>query len=173
MAQSTEGFSVAMLQNHHTKAWEHLYDLLSCDLRSFVQRIGATSPDDIVSETMLNIVRDINSFHGTWEELRPWAFRIARHRVIDAARLHKRRPEQVPLADTSLESFSVHSDGNNVDLSGLAHAFEQLSQEQREVLWLRYVLDFSLATTSEIMGSTPDAVASMAHRALGRLRQIL
>jgi len=173
MVQSTDNFSIDLLKSRDTKAWEHLYDLLSSDVKSFVQRIGATSPDDIVSETMLNIVRDIHSFQGAVEELRPWAFRIARHRVIDAARLHKRRPEQVPLVDTALESFSVHPDGNEIDLSGLAHAFEQLTQEQREVLWLRYVLDFSLATTSEIMGSTPDAVASMAHRALGRLRQIL
>ncbi len=173
MHSSTDDFSIDLLKSRDTKAWEHLYDALSSDLRSFVRRIGATSPDDVVSDTMLNIVRDIDAFTGTFEELRPWAFQIARNRVIDAARRQKRRPEQVVFPESDLSTFSTSSTTEEIDLSWLSQAFQQLTHEQREVLWLRYVLDFSLATTSDIMGISPDAVASMSHRALSRLRQLL
>ncbi len=165
-----ETFSLEDLKVRDRDAWESLYDALAPDLRSFVQRIGAKDPDDIVGETMLNIVRDIASFKGNVDELRPWAFRIARNRVIDAARRQKSRPQEVALADSDSELPSVTDSLGEIDLSLLTQVLDLLTPEQRETLWLRYAMDFSLETTAEIMGSSPDAVASMAYRALSRLR---
>ena len=163
-------FSLQQLQQREPRAWTSLYDYLAPDLRSFALRIGARDPDDIVSETMLGIVRDIDSFTGTVEEIRPWAFTIARHRVIDASRKRQRRPDEIALSDTESINIAVTQRDGDIDLGSLATALEQLTDQQREVLWLRYALDFSLETTADIVGSTPDAVSSMAYRALSRLR---
>jgi RNA polymerase sigma-70 factor, ECF subfamily len=165
--------TLELLKNRDRRSWELLYDELAPDLRGFAQRIGASDPDDIVSETMLHIVRDVDSFTGTIDELRPWAFRIARHRVIDVKRRAKRRPTEVAL--TAPHDFATHlgPESRGLDLSKVSEALNALTPEQREVLWLRYAMDFSLGTTAEIMGSTPDAIASMAYRALTRLRQML
>lgn len=173
MNSSPHSFSIESLQEQNSAAWELLYDELAPDLRVFVQRIGARDPDDIVSETMLNIVRDIKSFTGSVDQLRPWAFTIARNRVIDSARRQKRRPEASTSFDTRDLADAKVGSSDEIDLSWLAEGFAQLTPEQREVLWLRYVMDFSLVTTSQITGSTPDAVASMAHRALRTLREVL
>jgi len=171
------GFSdpstLELLKNRDRRAWELLYDELASDLRGFAQRIGASDPDDIVSETMLQIVRDVDSFTGTLDELRPWAFRIARHRVVDVKRRTKRRPTEVQLTPSNDFATLAGPDSAGLDLSKVSDAFQALTQDQREVLWLRYAMDFSLDTTAEIMGSTPDAIASMAYRALTRLRQSL
>jgi RNA polymerase sigma-70 factor (ECF subfamily) len=171
------GFSdpstLELLKLRDRRAWELLYDELASDLRGFVQRIGASDPDDIVSETMLQIVRDVDSFTGTLDELRPWAFRIARHRVVDVKRRTKRRPTEVQLTPANDFATLVGQDSGGLDLSKVSDAFQALTPDQREVLWLRYAMDFSLDTTAEIMGSTPDAIASMAYRALTRLRQLL
>jgi RNA polymerase sigma-70 factor (ECF subfamily) len=162
-----------LLKNRDRRAWELLYDELASDLRGFAQRIGASDPDDIVSETMLQIVRDVDSFTGALDELRPWAFRIARHRVVDVKRRAKRRPTEVLLTASNDFATLVGPDSGGLDLSKVSDAFQALTPDQREVLWLRYAMDFSLDTTAEIMGSTPDAIASMAYRALTRLRQLL
>jgi RNA polymerase sigma-70 factor (ECF subfamily) len=165
--------TVELLKSRDRSAWELLYDELASDLRGFVQRIGASDPDDIVSETMVQIVRDIDSFTGTIEELRPWAFRIARHRVIDVKRREKRRPSEVPLTQSSDFATQIGPESEGLNLSMVSEAFGALTPDQREVLWLRYAMDFSLDTTAQIMGSTPDAIASMAYRALNRLRQMM
>lgn len=171
MPEDIPTYSLDLLKARDTQAWAGLYDALSSDLKAFARRIGSTDPDNIVGETMLNIVRDIDSFNGSTGDIRPWAFRITRHRVIDAARRQKRRPDEVVLNENVHDAISYIDPTGNIDMTQLAHALEQLTMEQRETLWLRYALDFSLETTAEIMGTTPDAVASMAYRALSRLRR--
>lgn len=173
MSGSLNPFTIELLKSRDRRAWELLYDELSSDLRVFAQRIGASDPDDVVGETMLQIVRDVDSFTGTVDELRPWAFRIARHRVVDVKRREKRRPNEVALTPLNDLVTNIDSDSGGLDLSKVLDAFEALTPDQKEVLWLRYAMDFSLDTTAEIMSSTPDAIASMAYRALNRLRQLL
>lgn len=158
------------LRSGERQAWETLYDSVSGDLRHFVMRIGARDPDDIVSETMLQVVRDITTFDGDHDQLRPWIFGIARNRVIDAARRVRRRPREVPFDEAGPERVLVRDHTGEVDLASLRAALDLLTQEQREALWLRYALDFSLETSARIMGSSPDAVASMTHRAIQRLK---
>ena len=169
----SESFTLELLKTRDRRAWEMLYDELAPDLRGFAHRIGASDPDDIVSETMLQIVRDVDSFTGSPDELRPWAFRIARHRVVDVKRREKRRPNEVALTPSNDLGTAIHPDSGGLDLFKVSEAFQALTKDQREVLWLRYAMDFSLDTTAEIMGSTPDAIASMEYRALNRLRQTL
>ena len=75
-------------------AWSHFYDAIAGDIRAYVARLGTTSPDDVLGETMVQVVRSISSFRGAAGELRPWTFRIARNRVIDAGRRRDRRPRE-------------------------------------------------------------------------------
>jgi RNA polymerase sigma-70 factor (ECF subfamily) len=172
-------FSIDVLQQKNERAWEQMYDWLAPDIRSFVRRLGARDVDDVLGETMLQLVRDIGSVSGDITELRPWAFRIARNRVIDASRKIGRRVPEVPFPDGESDTTTIDdslitvglTSAGEVDLDELARALAILTSAQREVLWLRYALDTSLEDTAQIIGSTPDAVASMAHRALSRLRK--
>lgn len=173
MSEGATSLSLELLKARDPHSWELLYDALAPDLRVFVQRIGASDPDDIVSETMLHIIRDVDSFMGSVDELRPWAFRIARHRVIDVKRRAQRRPTEVSLTASNDFAARTDSESGGLDLTKVSEAVNTLTPDQREVLWLRYAMDFSLDTTAEIMGTSPDAIASMAYRALSRLRQLL
>ncbi|MFM8870471.1 MAG: RNA polymerase sigma factor [Actinomycetota bacterium] len=58
-------------------AWADAYDMLGGDLRSYIARLGALSPDDVLGETMVHLVRDIKKFRGAPAEFRPWAFTVA------------------------------------------------------------------------------------------------
>jgi RNA polymerase sigma-70 factor (ECF subfamily) len=93
--------------------------------------------------------------------------------VVDAKRRESRRPIEVALTASNDFATSFDPESGGLDLSKVSDALNALTPEQREVLWLRYAMDFSLDTTAEIMGSTPDAIASMAYRALTRLRHML
>lgn len=149
-------------------AWESFYDSIAGDLRGYLVRQGARDPDDLVGETMVQVVRDIGKFAGTGNELRPWTFRIARNRMIDATRRRQRRPVETIL--DSEEFMTGQTDPEPVS-GEVATLLGSLTPDQREAVWLRYVVDLPLAEVASIMDKAPDAVAALTHRAMGRLRK--
>jgi len=161
-----------LLRVGDNQAWTDLYDSLASDLRAFILRLGARDADDVLGEVMVQLVRDISKYHGDPHGLRPWTYQIARHRVIDAGRKKSRRPSETALLEDVSEPLSTAA-LDAVDVSNLSAVFSELTTEQREVLWLRYVADFSVSETSSITGKTPEAVTAMSHRALTRLRGLL
>lgn len=165
--------SLEELRSGDDRAWALLYDMLAADLLAFIRRIGGRDPEDILGETMLQLVRDLKKYSGDVSGLRPWAFRIARNRVIDAGRSRGRRPLEIPLDDTEPLNVSSELASDPIDLVRLSSMFSGLTVEQREVLWVRFVADFSVAETAEITGRTPDAVTSISFRAIKRLRYLL
>lgn len=160
------------LQAGNNKSWEIMYDLLAADLLAFIRRVGGSDPEDILGETMLQMVRDIKKYSGDAAGLRPWAFRIARNRVIDSGRSRQRRPIEVPLVDNEPMIADVATSLEPVDLEWLSTIFADLTTEQREVLWIRYVADFSVTETAHITGRSPEAVSSISFRAIKHLRAL-
>lgn len=154
-------------------AWEELYDSLAGDLRAYIRRIGGKSPDDILGDTMESIVKGLPSFQGSSDQLRPWAFTIAYHRVIDASRRLSSRPAETA-TDFSLEdSLPYLPLVEAPDLERLSEILDTLTPDQRSAIWLRYVSDLSIDEAASIMGKTPDAVSALTHRAIRQLRKAL
>ena len=167
-----DGELLDAMRRGSNSAWADAYDMLAGELRSYIARLGAESPDDMLGETMLQLVRDLKTFRGSAAEFRPWAFTVARNRVLDDARKRARRPIEVDVRDDDASAPDTPL-RDSPDLTHLSEALDRLTDEQREVLWLRYALDHSLDQTADITGRSPDAVAAMAHRALRRLRALL
>ena len=162
---------VSRLLRNESGTWEDFYDSIAPDLRAFVARIGSRNPDDTVGEVMVQIVRDLGKFSGSDTELRPWAFGIARNRVIDEGRRRARRPQET-LQDLDEDRIAAPME-EIPDLGRVSELLSELTPDQREVLWLRHGLDFSLQETAEIVGKDPEAVAALTYRGLRRLRSLL
>jgi RNA polymerase sigma-70 factor (ECF subfamily) len=107
-----------------------LWRALQPRLLRFLRVVGCDDPDDVASETWLQVVRDLHRFSGGEEDFRRWLFTIGRHRAVDAARARSRRPAGAVnsgldlLADTQLVEDQV-LDGMSVQgalalLSGLS-----------------------------------------------------
>ena len=154
-------------------AWQTFYDQLAPELRAYIARLGARDPDDLLGETMMQIVRDINKFSGTPTEIRAWSFRIAHNRVIDASRRRKTRPAEV-LIDETLDSVSAQVPLTALpDTAALSDLLQGLTPDQRSIVWLRYVTELTLDETAAVVGKSPEAVAAMTYRALTSLRRSL
>lgn len=158
------------LKARDAAAWAELYDRHAAGLRAYVRRIGGRDPDDLLGETMVQVVRDIHRFTGTDTELRAWLFGVARHRVIDDARRRKTRPSVVEAEDEDLpapeQEFAMP------DRETLSALLDSLTDDQREVVWLRFGADLSVEETARTVGKTPDAVAALTLRALRRMRRL-
>lgn len=161
---------LSRLQSRDSAAWAEFYDLLAPDLRAFIRRIGGRDPDDILGETMVQVVRDIKRFRGTPAELRAWTFGVARNRVIDDARRRKVRPREVEATDD--DAITPAHDFVMPGRDTLAALLDSLTPDQKEVVWLRFGADLSVEETARAVGKNPDAVAALTLRALRRLRKL-
>ncbi len=156
-------------------AWSRLYADLAGPVRGYAVARGAGEPDDVVGETFLQVARNLKGFQGEYPAFRSWVFVIAHHRVIDERRRRTRRPEQpIDRPDPGAEGGDVEHEA--LDLLAtrrVMDVLDGLSPDQRSVVMLRIVGDFSLEQTAEILGKRVGAVKSLQKRGLDRLRKIL
>lgn len=160
-------------------AWAAIYDALATPLLRYLRHLGADSPmraEDLLGETFLQLARDVPTFAGSASELRPWAFRIARHRLIDLARSEARRPEGRLAStfdtDPKTPDLRLLTDADYekvLDHEVLVALLQALSPEHRDVIWLRFIEDLDTEEVGRITGRSANAVAAMTRRALAHL----
>ena len=166
-------------------AWTALYDDLAGPLLGYLRGRGAPEPEDQLGETFLQVARDLPGFSGDEAGFRSWVFTLAHRRLLDAARTRRRRPSTpiepdrlVPVAE-ALRDPGDRADATAVALDAigdrelLTGLLEHLTDEQREVVLLRFVADLDTATVGEVTGRSPNAVAAVTRRALTTLRAVL
>ena len=158
----------------HPTAWVELYDHLAPVLFAYLRHQSLDDPDDVVGETLLQVVRDIDRFEGTERQFRSWALAIAHHRMLDARRARRRRPaDPVPLED--LDGSPDRDDTSGAVLAALewddvADVLARLTDDQREVVVLRVVNELSLDETARVLDRTLGSVKALQHRAFNALR---
>ena len=159
-----------------------LYDDLSGQLLGYLRGRGAPEPEDQLGETFLQVARDLPRFTGDEAGFRSWVFTIAHRRLLDASRTRRRRPTAplpperlVPVSDAlreseqDIEAVAARLADRELLDGLLAH----LTEEQREVLLLRFAADLDTATVGEVTGRSANAVAAITRRALATLREVL
>lgn len=146
-----------------------MYRTYAPSVRGYLRGQGVPEADDLLSEVFLQVTRSLPRFEGIDEELRPWIFAIARNRVIDA---HRRRAARPASTGAGVPDRAAPAADDPVD-PHLVAALQQLTEEQREVVVLRFVADLPLEEVAELTGRTSGAVKSMQHRALAQLARIL
>lgn len=182
-----EGFARVLEQAREGDelAWTALYDDLAGPLLGYLRGRGAPEPEDQLGETFLQVARDLRSFNGDEAGFRSWVFTIAHRRLLDAARTRRRRPATpieperlVPVAD-ALRAPDGEGAGAAAAIDAIADRdllvglLAHLTEEQREVLLLRFVADLDTRTVGEVTGRSANAVAAITSRALTTLRAVL
>ena len=128
--------------------------------------------EDLTTQTFLKMLESIGKFRWGTAPFSAWLFRIAHNLAIDHFRARRRwQPEEEvpepPQVESSAEeeALKVLSNENMFDL------IEQLSDEQRQVLILKFVFDFSNLEAATVLDKTEGAVKSLQHRALASLQK--
>jgi RNA polymerase sigma-70 factor (ECF subfamily) len=129
----------------------------------------ARDPEDLLGEVFLQVTRDLSRFRGDRDDLRRWVFTIARHRLVDDARRRARRPETV---DRELPDISAVLPADAPDPE-LVRALALLTDDQREVIALRFIADLPLEEVARITKRKIGAVKALQHRGLATLGRIL
>lgn len=128
----------------------------------------AGAAEDIAQEAMLAAVKAIDGFDRR-RPFGPWLHRIVVNRALDLLRARAARPELVTGA-VPAEAAGEAED----ELSGeLVAALGALEPEQRVLIALRHLLDYSSTQIGKMLDLPPATVRTRLRRALGRLRELL
>lgn len=146
------------------------YRALAPSVLGYLRGRHVPDPEDLLGEVFLQVSRDLDRFAGDASDLRRWVFTIARNRVIDQHRRRGRRPEV--LVGEGPEGDEAPPPPEPTDPDLLA-ALDRLTEDQREVVLLRFVADLPLEQVAEMTQRSVGAVKSMQHRALDVLRDSL
>jgi RNA polymerase sigma-70 factor (ECF subfamily) len=169
---------VRSAQNGDAAAFGELYDqYVDVVFRYVLFRIGDRSlAEDVTSETFLRAFRRINSVSYQGRDVGAWFVTIARNIVLDHVKSSRFRLE-VSTADPD-DGQAVEVGPESQVLASIAHAellrcVEQLGDDQRECIVLRFLQGLSVAETAEIMQRNAGAIKALQHRAVRRLAQLL
>jgi len=156
-------------------AWAEIYRDLAGTVAGYLANRGAAEPEDLTSETFLQIARNISTFDGGESAFRSWVFVIAHRRLIDSRRARQRRPETLTLSDPMGEAVGdVEEEAlNRLTTVELQAAFEKLSESQCDVLALRIIGQLTLEETASVLGKRVGAVKAAQRRGLLALSQHL
>ncbi len=155
-------------------AWTRLYLDLAPVITGYLRGHGCRTAEDVTSETLLQVVRDLHRFDGGESAFRSWVFTIAHHRMIDATRHGQARPSD-PAEPEELEAALPGQDFEEAAIAELGSSeldplLAGATPDQRDVLLLRYVADLTLHEVAEVLDKRYDAVKALHRRGLDALR---
>ncbi|HEX8054469.1 MAG TPA: RNA polymerase sigma factor [Thermoleophilaceae bacterium] len=138
--------------------------------------IALKSPDDaqeVAQEVFARALRRLDRFDHRRGEFRDWLFSMVRSVAIDHLR-QGARAEEVEFRSIHAHALPVADRAASLldrldPESGVRSLIDGLPELQRRVLTLRFVFGFSTAEIGDVVGSTPDAVRHIQHRALKTL----
>ena len=146
------------------------YRTLAPAVLGYLRSQRVPDPDDVLGEVFLHVARDIGRFSGDDAALRRWVFSIAHNRSMDAHRKAKRDRSTLEAEIAEGRAAPVDPPPEPLDPELIA-ALATLSDEQREVVVLRFVADLPLEAVAKITRRSPGAVKAMQHRAMDNLRK--
>lgn len=164
--QARQGSSAAvasLYDHHHLTIFRYLY-----------YRTGDYhTAEDLTSEVFIRMIRHIAAYQRQDVPFTAWLFQIARNLLID----HYRKTsayQSVALDDTLPARVDpVHAVDRRLDHQSLTTALELISEEQRDVIILRFLAALPIAEVASTLGKSENAIKGLQRRGLISLREAL
>ena len=175
MKDETAVITAASSLDQDALVW--IFDEYAPAIYKYLLRLGvnAQEADQIVGDVFARLLDKLADGKGPQKNLRSYLFQIAYHLVVDDAR-DRQRNAPLDVADTIIqETKPVQAQTEEKMLfENLATAMErELTEDQRNVLILRFQEDFSLKETADIIGKNVNAVKALQNRGINNLREAL
>lgn len=159
------------------EALEAIFDDYAPALYKYLLRrgLGSQEADQTVGDVFARLLEKLSEGKGPQSNLRAYLFQTAYHLVVDQSRAQKRAAPLDVAESFEEETKSVQAQTEEaLLLESLASAMEQeLTEEQRNVIILRFQEGFSLKETAEIVGKKLNAVKALQNRGMNRLKEAM
>lgn len=177
MDRSEEIRLLGLAQRGDADAFATLYqDNVQAIFRYVFHRVNDVQlAEDLTGDVFMRALQAIGSYSDQGKPFVAWLYSIAHARVVDHYRKSKRRP---PESDVDHEVLAVHPDmDHNLVRRQAARALRQaitrLTDEQQQVIILRFLEGQRIEAVAQIMGKQVNAIKALQHRALRALARHL
>ena len=130
--------------------------------------------DDVVGDVFSQLIDHLKRGQGPRDNLRSYLYQIVYHRVIDGSRQRKHTAALNDFIPAEPDEAPSSQQEQDEQLRELQQAISRyLTEDQRNVIVLRFMEHFSLHEIAEITGKEINNVKVIQSRAVARLRQAL
>ncbi len=160
--------------------FEWLWHRFSRQVTAFARLQGSDDPEGIANDAFAAAFGRITTFSGGSNAFVSFVFAIARNKIGDERRARRRRVitsvfDRASADRTAVDTGSAAASAEADALAGLtpetAAALRRLTDEQREIVFLRLVADLPIQEVAALTGRSLGAVKAMQHRALATMRK--
>lgn len=158
-------------------ALAQIFDLYAPIIYNYILRLcqDPIQADQIVGDVFARFLDQLAVGQGPHTNLRSYLYQTAYHLFIDQARDHQRVAPIELVEYIAAEHSSVQTEVENralLDAVMLA-INDNLTNEQRHVIVLRFLEGLSLKETAKIVGKNTKSVKALQSRGIAKLRQVL
>ncbi len=177
MRDVSESRLIEKAKTYDTEALSELYRRHADAIFRYVYyRVGnQVVAEDLVGDVFVRMLEGLPSYQDTGRPFEAWLYRIAHARVVDHYR--KERARRGASVDEGLAASEEQDPDQLVahrdDARRMWEALVDLTDDQQQVISLRFIAGYSTAEVAKLLGKTEGAVKALQHRALASLRRLL
>ena len=175
---SSEAELLERAANLEEAALSELYDRYELKIYNYIYRrtSNQTLAEDLTAQVFLRMLEAIHNDKTWHSSFSGWLYRIAHNLVIDHYRMRDRQKQ------VSIDDAPVMVDPGNspvkaaeiaLDADYLRTAIRRLTDDQAQVITLRFLEGYSFSEIAGMMDKTEGAVKALQHRAVSTLRQLM
>ncbi len=155
----------ALYQRHVGQVYRYIYLRVS----------HVALAEDLTSEVFIRAIETLPRYEERGVPFLGWLYHIARGLIIDHYRREKRRGPT-----TSFDHLTTHAATDlteevvmaGIEKDTMLQAMDNLTDEQQQVLILRFIQGHNLDETAALMGKQEGAIKALQFRALRRLARL-
>ncbi len=168
--------TIARAQAGNAAAIGEIYEHFHADVFRFLYyRVNDRQvAEDLTAEVFLKLIAALPGYRSTGAPFRAWLFQIARNLAVDHYRRSAHRdhldlepgladPGESPASQVERSLVSDH----------LVRALNGLTEDQRDVLILRFITQMPILHVAQVLGKSETAVKALQRRGLQALRATL
>lgn len=162
------------------EAFEYLYNQHADQIYRYVYYRVSSQDDaeDLVAQVFMQAWSNVGNYKPNGSPFVAWLYTIAHNLVINYYKKSERQSKlQMPLEDWVADVQGTHDPerefSHKLRNEALRRAILQLGSEQQQVIYFRYVEDWSHQQIASLLGKTESAVRVIQFRAQKTLRQLL
>ncbi len=173
MERAEEQRLLRQAQRGDAEAFARLYrQNVQVIYRYIVYRVSDNAlAEDLTADVFIKALEALPNYRDQGKPFIAWLYRIAHARVIDHYRRTSRRPVESDVEDEPL------ADVPNMDAAmlrrqaayALRTAITELTEDQQQVVILRFIEGYRIEAVAQMMGKQPNAIKALQFRALRTL----
>ncbi|MGZ0049602.1 RNA polymerase sigma factor [Brevibacillus gelatini] len=155
-----------------TELYDEYFDRVNRYLRCRVQ--STWDADDLTTVVFLKALEKFDQYSRT-SPFASWIFRIAHNTYVDFMRKNRELPvdQEEFLGSEPDDTWQPERQAlTNEEIRLLRDRLDLLSQDQKDVLMLRYFADLKISQVAEVLGKSESSIKMISYRGLQKLQKM-